>query len=433
MLLLCPFMLYALIPTAHALPGWFAGGPGATLSSSAAHVVIARSPGFTTLTLAQDVSSNRRDFAMIVPVPSIPLEGDVREVSPDSLRTIDAYTAPRLVSYPCDAYVGQVVPPAGPLMAYTMLACEGDQSPRVAPDSGIGDDGVMVEETVTVAASYQTGVYTVQVLDAAEAGHLLAWLADNGYDVPDAAAEIIQAYLDEGNYFVAAKVRLPNLDPVWLAPLQITYAADTLTLPLRLGALAGRGQQELLMYIVTRAEWGGVGIANYPETTFEDECLVPEGQNFVDFYASSLKGGFGARPAWVREFAWAAGNCDPCAGAELGPRTVEDLGFEPGRLGSEFAVTRLRMRYDPAVIAEDLEFYVGGVFQPEQARFIRYHAGLTSTFPTCGIGYESVPGAECVPYGYESGCSDGSGLCSGGFALSLLAPAGLMLRRRRRA
>jgi hypothetical protein len=315
-----------------------------------------------------------------------------------------------------------------------MMACFASAEVAMAPDSGTGGgDGEMLEATVTVEAAYQTGAYDIQVLSAEDAGGLLTWLGENGYEVAANAQALIQEYLDGGSYFFVAKVRLDRQGEAWLPPLQFSYESEVLSLPIRLGALNGLDLQEMLVYTITPDSEGNVGISNFREVDIENECLVPEGSTFEEHFQLALDNAFDGEAAWVREYSWANGACDPCTGPTIDVSTVRELGFNPGPRNQGFSVNRFRMRYDPEVIDRDVVFYTSAGTAFEQVRYISYEPGLTWSYPTCLAGYESIEGAECYTYDDYGGCgSSSSGCCAGGFAVTMVAPFALLLRRRRR-
>ncbi len=92
-------LITLLSTAAHAFCGTYVGGAGAALTNVDSRVVLVRDGTRTTLTLASDVSGDIEDFAMLVPVPVVLGEGDVRTVDPGVLDRIDTCGAPRLVAY----------------------------------------------------------------------------------------------------------------------------------------------------------------------------------------------------------------------------------------------------------------------------------------------------------------------------------------------
>ncbi len=421
-------LLLASVPGARAFCGYYVGSAGTALQNHASQVVIARDGNQTTLTIAQDVTTDTTNFVMIVPVPTLMGEGDVSELSTSPFAAIDAYSAPRLVAYPCDSYAQVIVPPPGPAL-WTALACSGaDTANKAVGDSG-GGDAESLEATATVAANFVTGVYEIVILDAEQAGGILNWLEDEGLAIDVRAGRLIQEYLDAGSLFFVARVALPEAGSVWLPPLQMKYESAAFGIPIRLGTLNAVDEQELLLYTITSERAGGTGIANYREVNVEDECLWQEhGGNFGDFYQSMLDDAFDSGAAWVREYEWSAGKCDPCTTEPLSNSTLRELGWQDG---SNYVLTRMRMRYEPTAIDTDIVLYSRGYDTSEQMRYVTYDDGLTHDYPVCRQGWQRVEGAECYDYAYYD---DGPSYscCGPSLAVLLGAPIGLLIRARRR-
>ena len=442
------FLLLSLLsPDASAFCGYYAGSAGASIYNEKSVVAIARTGEHTTLTLANDFSGDVADFALIIPVPQVLTAEDVREVDPTALLALDAYSAPRLVSYGCDIYYGEnlnrsmYTPPFMPLMG---LACSAEGAADMK-DGGAyanADSAVMggeaMESSVTVAAQFLTGVYEATILDADESTGLLTWLTDHGYGVSDAASALLQEYIGVGSYFLVVKVATggEGSGVLWLPPLQIAYDSSVMSLPIRLGALSSAGEQDVIMYTLTGTDKGQVGIANYPQATLADECMTNE-PDFGLFYDSQFSAAVrkAGDASWVREYSWVAGNCDPCTTAPLDDATVQALGRE-NVAGT--VVSRFHMRYTPDAIHQDLVFYDQGFQENDQARFIQYAPHLTSQYPVCNVGMVTGVESECpqwIPdtgYGHDQ---HGGWLCSvagfapaaGGIAFAM----GAVVRRRK--
>lgn len=104
-------------------------------------------------------------------------------------------------------------------------------------DDSFADSGAGLSPGVDVLGEQTLGGYEVARLASTDAGALQAWLADNGYTVPPAAAPILAGYVADGWSFVA--VRLSDSAPDGsLAPLRISYSSDEVVYPMRLGALS---------------------------------------------------------------------------------------------------------------------------------------------------------------------------------------------------
>ena len=82
------------------------------------------------------------------------------------------------------------------------------------------------------------GGYDVARLAADDPGALQAWLDQNGYRLPGAAAPILKAYIDEGWKFVAVKLAPGQSAAGEIKPLRIAFDSAEIVYPMRLGQLA---------------------------------------------------------------------------------------------------------------------------------------------------------------------------------------------------
>ena len=86
-------------PTAWAFCGFYVAKADAKLYNKASQVVIARDGDRTVLTMANDFQGEVKDFAMVVPVPTVLQKEQVRVAQPKIIERLDAFSAPRLVEY----------------------------------------------------------------------------------------------------------------------------------------------------------------------------------------------------------------------------------------------------------------------------------------------------------------------------------------------
>ncbi len=398
-------LLLAALPSASAFCGTYVGQAGVPLHNRGSQVVIVRDGNRTTLNLAVDYEGDLAQFALIVPVPEVLGPDDVRRVDSDLFRTLDAYSAPRLVSYEASDFEDSGSSGCG--------GCGGSTKDSAGEGAPQGDASVVVE------ASFTEGEYDIVVLSAEESGDLYRWLGDNGYALPAGGEAVLDEYIEAGSYFFAAKVTLDAVEGrVGLSPLQFSYRSDVFSLPVRIGTISSPGEQDLVIYALTDLDDGKVGIANYPELAVEQECLWREDGAFADFYAGQLAAAQAEedRVGWVTEYAWSSGACDPCSGEPPDDRDLRDLGYD-GDAWNVY-VTRLHMRYAADEVDQDLSLYTSGTETNEQIRYVTYKPELERYFPPCGqedaAGCVADRGAAMLPFG----------------ALSLLAYA--LLGRRRR-
>lgn len=429
--------LSALSGTAHAFCGTFVGQPGSDLVNSTSEVILAREGNRTTLTLTNDYEGSLNQFALLIPVPEVLGEDDVRVLPAWVPEEMARYSGPRLVEYTCDDFHEHYTP-YSPSLGCTDYALSVDQSERHA-ESDSGD-------TVNVEAEFEVGEYEIVILSAQESDGLLTWLENNGYAIAPEAEDLLQEYIDSGSYFFAAKVDLTeNFGNTTLSPLQFSYESDVFSLPIRLGTVNSPGEQDLIIYALTDWSDGRLGISNYAEATLSDnECMVPEGTEFDTWYAEHVSDAMSGDDAqWLFEYGWAPYHCDPCPDGEaLSDALVQELGFSEGSWAAYFS--RIRMRYTPEQATQDLVLYATGITDNTQIRVITHDENLEDRFPICDLGMVTDDPGDCEAEfrdltrqersDYRSENREGCATLEGrerGLALFVTVLAGLLVRRRR--
>lgn len=365
--------LSALAPTANAFCGTYVGQAGVDLYNGASQIAIARQEGRTTLTLVNDYQGDLSNFALVVPVPEILGPEDVRVVDPSAVEAVEAYSAPRLVSYSCSDFMWE-------------------------SDTGAVDydaaEGSSADGSVRVEAQFTAGEYQIVILSASESSSLMTWLAENNYAVDADAESLLGEYIASGSYFFAARVALEALPEgsSYLNPLQFSYAAANFSLPIRLGTLNSAGEQDLLLYVLNDS--GRTAISNYTQIEVENECMYREEDwaDFGTFYNDRLGAAVATqeRAGWIMEYGWSAANCDPCATEPLSDEQVQALGWVGG--SNEAYFTRIHMRYTPAQVDQDLVLYSSNIWDTFQVRYIVYDEQLEDRFPSCVTGWAENPG-----------------------------------------
>lgn len=366
-------LTFAISTTANAFCGFFVSKADTSLYNQASQVVLVRDDDRTVVTMSNDFQGDVKDFAMVIPVPTF-IERDQINIGDRSLIDhLDAYTAPRLVEYhdadPCVMYDRneQVLRSSMPRGVNAAVA-------KSAAEMG-----------VTIEATYTVGEYDIMILSADQSDGLIQWLRDNDYRVPDGAEPVVTSYLKRDMRFFVAKVNLQEqsrLGYTSLRPLQVAYESSRFMLPIRLGTLNAKDEQELFVYALTRT--GRVETTNYRTVKLPSDNEIPEfvEDKFGDFYRAMF-----ARQtdkennrAVFLEYAWDMAWCDPCAADPLSATQLRHLGvFWLGEQqgGSKIQpqaqnvfVTRLHVRYDQQHFPEDLMFQETGDRQNYQGRYV---------------------------------------------------------------
>jgi hypothetical protein len=184
------------------------------------------------------------EFALVLPVPEVLGPEDVGVGDAGLIQWLEAYGTPRAVAYTCEDLFD--LQETGPGCGYALGCASADMS--LAPA-----EAVFADDSVTVESSFSAAGYDMVVLSAEESADLFRWLRDNGYEVPRGGDAILQEYIDAGVYFLAAKVSLdaPPSGNTWLPPIRISYDADSLGLPIRIGTISADGAQEVLLHVLT--------------------------------------------------------------------------------------------------------------------------------------------------------------------------------------
>ncbi len=363
---------------AYAFCGFYVGGADSSLFNDATMVVMMREGTTTVLSMQNDYSGPPEGFALVVPVPEVLAEDNVRTLPKSVFERVDQLAAPRLVEYweqdPCYR-PRRVRERSGGGRRYRRATLM-----RAPPTQNLG---------VTVEAEFAVGEYDIVILSAEDSGGLETWLHREQYNIPQGARRVLSPYVQLGTKFFVAKVdpqRVAFEDGhVVLSPLRMHYSSDTFSLPVRLGLLNSRGEQDLIVHVLAKAQ--RYEVANYPNVIVPTNLVVDDEtrNHFGAFYNSLFDRVLQDNPgAVVTEYAWRATNCDPCPttplqrgelallGADVidgsggQPTGLEGLDGKPARRapprpaffgqGSEYTLTRLHYRYGPNDLQRDLVF-----------------------------------------------------------------------------
>ena len=364
------FSFFALGSTAHAFCGFYVAGADGELFADATQVVMMREGTRTVLSMRNTYQGPTDKFAMVVPVPVVLQEENVKTLSKEIFDKVDKLGAPRLVEYwehdPC--------------------------APQVRRKGGFGTFGgrgvrsAMVKETnkslgVKVEAQFDVGEYQIVILSAKESTGLDTWLKQEKYTMPGGAEPYLRPYVQNGSKFFVAKVDPDKVKfkdgRAMLSPLRFHYESKDFSLPVRLGLMNSSGKQDLIVNILARGQ--RYDVANYPNTTIPTNINVNDmtKKRFGEFYASLFDKTLKKNDnAVVTEYAWDAGTCDPCPIPALNMSELATLGMDvltgedtsgaqnkgirPRRRrgwgGGGFVLTRLHARYDKESLKEDLVF-----------------------------------------------------------------------------
>jgi len=368
--------------------GFYVSKADGTLKNKTSQVILVRDGNKSVVTMYNDFVGNSADFAMVVPVPVVLKKADIKVVDPSIFQKLNDYSAPRLVEYwdenPCERrrYEAEDAVASAPSMEMKSMKDEMDK-----------------EMNVTVEAQYLVGEYDILILSAKESGGLKTWLNLNGYKIPNGAEEVLAPYIKDNMKFFVVKVNekeKKKLNNNFLSPIQISFSSPKFMLPIRLGMANADGNQDLIVYALTRK--GRVQNTNYRNVEMPTDKNIPlfVQDNFGGFYGNLF------HKQWKNErenisfleYAWDLTpinpmKCDPCVGNPpteqdlvqsgvwwLGSRNWNDYSdvdnVEVEENGKVF-FTRLHYRYNRQSFPQDLSFQVTANTNTYQARYIITH------------------------------------------------------------
>jgi hypothetical protein len=376
-------------PTVLGFCGFYVAKADTKLFNKASQVVLVRDGDRTVMTMANDFEGEPKEFAVVIPVPTLLKREQIHVGDKTLIDHLDAYSAPRLVEYfdrsPCELNEKRFALPAS-----ARTRDDAKDSSQLAKALGVSID-----------AQYTIGEYDILILSAQQSSGLETWLQQNGYRIPPGAAEVIGSYLKQNMRFFVAKVNLAEHSKLgfsYLRPLQIAYESPKFMLPIRLGMVNAKGSQELFVYALTRN--GRVESTNYRTVKLPADIDLPaylkQPTEFAAFYKAMFTRQVqnqGGRAVFL-EYAWDMKWCDPCAADPLSNDELRRLGVfwidgSDGRAPSAF-VTRLHIRYDNAHFPEDLVFQETGDRANFQGRYVLRHAFLGADTCTGAAEYRQA-------------------------------------------
>jgi hypothetical protein len=357
-------LLFACARPARAFCGFYVSGADATLRNDATLVVMMRGGTRTVLSMQNTYAGPPQDFAMVVPVPVVLHEANVKVLPREVFAQVERLTAPRLVEY------WEQDPCRPPMMEYEATAA----APVMAEELRVQDQAA--KHRVKIEARFAVGEYDVVVLSAQDSMGLDEWLRENRYKIPAGAEPFLRPYVQMGMKFFVAKVNVAKVkfervgngpEHAVLSPLRFHYDADDFFLPVRLGLINSAGTQDLVAVLLARGQ--RYEVANYDNVSIPTNVDVADGTRtqFGAFYAALFDRVVEKHPrAVVTEYSWDASSCDPCPIPPLDDQALATLGADvlpeatendPSASGSQgFVVTRLHARYTRDALGDDLHF-----------------------------------------------------------------------------
>ncbi|NDE90445.1 MAG: DUF2330 domain-containing protein [Alphaproteobacteria bacterium] len=206
LLLTAAFFLFT--QNAHALPGFFIGKDDTAIISAESKIIIATANNHTVMTIMPSITTTaQQDFSLLIPVPATLTRENITQGSAAAFDALDAASATHLIE-------------------------KSDRDPCTGVNTAPEKDLTFTAPTKTIDARYD-----ITLLSIEQATALPAWLTQQGYTLPEGAEKIIAPYAKKNMGFIVATIRRDNANVGFLPPLQLSYDAPMIALPLQLSAI----------------------------------------------------------------------------------------------------------------------------------------------------------------------------------------------------
>src|SRR5204862_1668867 len=268
--------------TVSAFCGFYVSGSGEKMFNEATQVVLMRQGTRTVLSMQNDYKGPLEDFAMVVPVPVVLHEPDVKTLPRTVFEHTEALGSPRLVEYweqdPCP------MPVKGEFD--DRMRAAGAGAPAPSADMAAREE----KQSVRIEARFDVGEYKILILSATDSAGLETWLRQNHYRIPPGAEPLLRPYVEGGSKFFVAKVDPKKVamqdGHAALSPLRFHYDSDEFALPIRLGMANSSGTQDLIVSILAPNQ--RYELANYKNVTIPTNINVADKvkSSFGEFYAA---------------------------------------------------------------------------------------------------------------------------------------------------
>jgi hypothetical protein len=405
---------------AAAFCGFYVAGADSSLYANATMTVLMRDGTRTVLSMQNNYQGPPEAFALVIPVPNVLQQDQVKVLPKEIFAKVDALGSPRLVEYwesdPC---------------AQTADKAESGGFTRANSAPGAASPSSADAGSVRIEAQFVVGEYDVVILSADDSSALDGWLRANKYNIPSGAGAILDPYVASGMKFFVAKVDPDRVTfekgQAALSPLRFYYDTPEFSLPVRLGLLNSKGSQDLIVNILARQRYE---LANYSNVTIPTNIRVQDDvrKSFPSFYEALFARTLEQNDnAVVTEYAWSAATCDPCPTEPLNPSELATLGADvldsasepptsgiggrpfPGGSSINFTLTRLHARYTKDSLGEDLVFkqakpIAGGRGIPDRTGKLEQKLDdLTAQNANCqfGCGFDNFQGRYVILHAWE--------------------------------
>ncbi len=238
----------ALAPSAALACGGFFCNRAQPVNQAAEGIIFAdNGDGTTTAVIQIRYQGPSQSFSWLLPISSAPKsDADIGVASNLAFQRLQAATNP---NYRLNLKTEGTCKPED--FASNPSAPGGTFNAGAGGASSSGNPNVVVEASGVVGA-FEWTVISVDSSAANPADIAVAWLQDNGYDVPSGSPKLLGPYLEAGMHLLALKLT-KGADSGSIRPIMLTYAGTQPSIPMKLTAVAANADMGVLTWVLGKS------------------------------------------------------------------------------------------------------------------------------------------------------------------------------------
>lgn len=236
-------LLSPLTPSrARACGGFFCGQQPVDQTAERVVFAVDREANTTDMIVQISYQGAASDFAWVVPLADVPVDGSLDTFPQFALQALDANSSPQVFGggWCFDA------------------AADGGGPPEAR------------EGEVTVHVREEVGPYDVAVIESDSSDALITWLRDNEFRVTTPMEPYIADYAESGMKFLALRLQ-PESKVSDIAPFKMTLPGTSPSVPLKMTALAAEPEMGIVVFVLGEQRYEG---ANWPNLEVPPEDLA---------------------------------------------------------------------------------------------------------------------------------------------------------------
>jgi len=190
-----------------------------------------------------------QSFSWLLPISSVPkVDSDIGVASNLAFQRLQAATNP---NYSLTTTVEGTCLQDNRTGGSPGTASGGGLNFAPTADAGESGNGVTVEASGVVGA-FEWTVISLDKSTASPADAAVAWLKENGYDVPSVGPEKLGPYLEAGLYLLALKLT-KGADSGSIRPIVLTYEGTQASIPVKLTAVAANDDMGVMAWVLGKS------------------------------------------------------------------------------------------------------------------------------------------------------------------------------------